>query len=67
MPPPGQMLRRIGLLVALLLAWLIFSGPGIPSWLADVGQIALWFGAGLALYWLVWEILVPAVRRRRGR
>jgi hypothetical protein len=65
MPPPKQMLGRIGLLVALLLAWGILSGPGIPSWLDAVGQIGLWFGAALAVYWVVRETLLPALRRRR--
>ncbi|MEA2266234.1 MAG: hypothetical protein QOE27_1817 [Solirubrobacteraceae bacterium] len=65
MPPPGKMLRRIGLLVVLLVAWLVLSGPGIPSWLADVGEIGLWFGAALAIYWLVRENLLPLLRARR--
>ena len=65
MPAPRRMLARVLLLVGLLLAWLILTGPGIPSWLDAVGQIGLWFGAALALYWLVWEMLVPALRRRR--
>jgi hypothetical protein len=65
MPPPGKMLRRIGLLLVLLLAWLILSGPGIASWLAAVGQIALFFAAAMAIYWLVGENLLPALRRRR--
>jgi hypothetical protein len=65
MPPPKQMLGRMGLLIVLLAAWAILSRPGIPSWLDTIGQIGLWFGAALALYWLVWETLLPTLRRRR--
>ncbi|MEA2297614.1 MAG: hypothetical protein QOF77_550 [Solirubrobacteraceae bacterium] len=55
LPSPKQMLLRVTLLVCVLLVGLVVGGT--------LGQVVLWAGGALALFWLLREV-VPTLRRR---